>query len=250
MRCDDKWYNRFLGECRVGQLGRDSYCFLHGLCTLTAPCSGCSCNSSVIEDKVLGPHSKVLRDCFLQGCTDMAAKQFELECSRCREERSKRHRVVTNAARLAQEFQQEPFSSAPALYTFNVPRYFATNLRAREYAKQTKVQLTWCYARDVPLHPGDRDLPQQKRDEKLFSWLRRHDQETGHIPSIYPLAVGMPIRLTENVDRSRQLYRGRKGVIHGWTMAPGCTPQEVDGEFFLETLPVVIYVRFAEAWFL
>ena len=53
MRCDDKWYNRFLGECRVGQLGRDSYCFLHGLCTLTAPCSGCSCNSSVIEDKVL-----------------------------------------------------------------------------------------------------------------------------------------------------------------------------------------------------
>ena len=28
-------------------------------------------------------------------------------------------------------------------------------------------------------------------------------------------AVGMPDRLTDNVDRSRQLYRGRKGVIHG-----------------------------------
>ena len=87
-------------------------------------------------------------------------------------------------------------------------------------------------------------------DKKLFSCLRRRDQETGHIPSIYPLAVDMPVRLTENVDRSKQLYRDRRGVTHGWTMAPGCIPQEVDGEFSLETLPVVIYVRFAEALFL
>ena len=125
-----------------------------------------------------------------------------------------------------------------------MPRYFATNLRAREYAKQRNVQLSWCYARDVPLHPGDRDLPQEKLEAKLFSWLRRHDQETGHIPSIYPLAVGMPIRLTDNVDRSRQLYRGRKGVIYGWTMAPGCIPQKIDGEFILDALPLVIYLHF------
>eukprot|EP00959_Pyramimonas_sp_CCMP1952_P085534 1789493-Pyramimonas_sp.AAC.1 len=58
-----------------------------------------------------------------------------------------------------------PFSGAPALYTFNVPGYLATNLRAREFAKQKNVQLSWCYARDAPLHPGDRDLPKEKLDE-------------------------------------------------------------------------------------
>ena len=97
------------------------------------------------------------------------------------------------------------------------------------------------------LNPGDRDLLQEKLDAKLFFWLRRDDQKTGYIPGIYVLAVGMPIQLTDNVDRSRQLYRGRKGVIHGWTVAPGCMPQEIDGEFILDALPVVIYIHFPEA---
>ena len=84
-------------------------------------------------------------------------------------------------------------------------------------------------------------------EAKLFSWLRRHDQETAHLPSIYALAVGMPIRLTENVDRSKQLYRGRKGHIYGWTLAPGCIPAEFQGEFILDHLPSVIYIQFPEA---
>ena len=108
-----------------------------------------------------------------------------------------------------------PFDSAPALYTFNVPRAFATNLRAREYAKHRGVQLSWCYARDVPCLPEDRELPQKRYNAKMFSLLRFHDQQTRHLPSIYALAVGMPVRLTDTIDRSRQLYRGRKRVIHG-----------------------------------
>ena len=57
----------------------------------------------------------------------------------------------------------------------------------------------------------------------------------------------MPVRLTENVDRSRQLFRGRKGIIHGWTPAPGCIPEEFEGEFILDRLPVVVYIYFPEA---
>ena len=145
------------------------------------------------------------------------------------------------------ELHGKPFDSAPALYTFNVPRYFATNLRAREYAKQRDVQLSWAYARDVPCLPEDRELPEEKLEAKLFAWLQKHDQQTGHLPSIYPLAVGMPVRLTDSVDRSRQLYRGRKGVIHGWTLAPRCIPTEIQGEFVLDTLPLVVYIHFPEA---
>ena len=250
MRCDDEWYNSFLGQCRVGNLSMEDYSYFHGLPTLASPCAGkCGCNDDVVDDSVLGPCRKTWKERFSGGCADMAALQTspDGECAECRAERAKRHRVLTNTESLAPELRSDPFSGAPALYTFNVPRYFATNLRAREFAKQKNVQLSWCYARDVPLYPADRDLPREKLDTKLFSWLRRHDQETGHIPSIYPLAKGMPIRLTDNVDRSRQLYRHRKGVIYGWTMAPGCTPQEIEGEFILDTLPLVIYLHFPEA---
>ena len=52
--------------------------------------------------------------------------------------------------------RSEPLSSAPALYTFTIPGYFATNLRAREYGKQINVQLTGCYARDVPMQAGQK----------------------------------------------------------------------------------------------
>eukprot|EP00959_Pyramimonas_sp_CCMP1952_P254331 5312615-Pyramimonas_sp.AAC.1 len=52
----------------------------------------------------------------------------------------------------------------------------------------------------------------------------------------------MPIRLTENVDRSRQLYGGRKGVIHGWVLPHDCRVEEIEGEFVLESLPLVIYL--------
>ena len=218
MRCDDQWYNSFLRQCRVGDLSMEDYCFFHGLPTLTSPCAGnCNCNMDVMDDEILGRYRKAWKNIFLNGCSNMTAfkKNAQGECQDCHTERIKRHRVMKPSDAVPPELHKKPFSGAPALYTFNVPRYFATHLRAREYAKQNNVQLSWCYARDVPLHPGDRDLPHDKLDAKLFSWLRRHDQETCHLPSIYPLAKGMPIRLTDNVDRDRQLYRGRKGVMVG-----------------------------------
>ena len=181
MRCDDAWYNSFLRQCRVGNLSLEHYSYFHGLPTLTSPCAGaCRCNDDVVKDDVLGPHRRAWKDKFLNGCAYMAAmqKSREGECAECRAERPRRHRVVTDAESPAPELRRSPFSGAPALYTFNVPRYFATNLRAREFAKQKNIQLTWCYARDVPLHPGDRDLSRDNLDKKRFNWLRRHDQET------------------------------------------------------------------------
>ena len=168
----------------------------------------------------------------------------EESCKNCKRERLRRHKVLSSLDALPAGIRKGSFISAPALYSFNVPRYFSTNLRAREIAKQSNVQLSWCYAKDVPLFPGDRELPADALQNKLFAWLRRHDQETSHLASIYPLAVGLPIRLTENVDRDKKLYKGRKGMIHGWTMAPGCIPEEVDGEFLLSHLPLVIYIFF------
>ena len=57
----------------------------------------------------------------------------------------------------------------------------------------------------------------------------------------------MPFRLSESVDRERQLYRGRRGTIYGWTMSHGTIPQEINGEFVLDHLPTIIYLHFKEA---
>jgi hypothetical protein len=57
----------------------------------------------------------------------------------------------------------------------------------------------------------------------------------------------MPVRLTDTVDRKRQMYRGRRGLIYGWTLHPACIPEDVDGEWLLDRLPLVIYIHFPEA---
>ena len=97
------------------------------------------------------------------------------------------------------------------------------------------------------MHPSDRELKAEALNEKRMSWLQRHDQDTGNITSLLPLAVGMPIRLTDNVDRNRQLYRGRRGELHAWTLHPESTTVEINGELLVDRVPVTIYVLFPEA---
>ena len=249
MRCTDVWYNSFLTQCRGGDLTDEMYAFLHGLPTLSSPQLDCACNHKIEHDPLLGNYRADWKTMFMLGEKDMAAciRASESACPECTAERQRRCRVLTDLRCIPAALRKPPYTAAPALYSFNVPRYFSSQLRAREFAKQNNVQLSWCYAKDVPLHPGDRELKAECLQEKLFSWLRRHDQETCHLPSILPLAVGMPVRLLESVDREKQLYRGRRGFIYGWTLARNCIPVDVDGEFLLDHLPTVIYIRFPEA---
>ena len=250
MRCTDSWYNNFLGQCRIGDLSMEDYDYFHGLPTLASPGrEGCSCNKYIKQDKLLGEYREDWQRLFLYEGADMKSllESSSAECKTCKTERASRCRVINACSPLPSALQQEPFSSAPALYTFNVPRYRAIHLRAREFAKQKNVQLSWCYARDVPLLPEDRELPTERLHEKLFSWLSLHDQETQHIPSIYPLAVGMPVRVTENIDRNLLIYRGRKGKIYGWTESEDCIREECNGEFVLSQLPRAVYIRFDDA---
>ena len=59
MRCDDEWYNSFLGQCRIGKLSMGNYSYFHGLPTLMSPCAGkCDCNDDVVNDDVLGPYRR------------------------------------------------------------------------------------------------------------------------------------------------------------------------------------------------
>eukprot|EP00959_Pyramimonas_sp_CCMP1952_P171079 3574568-Pyramimonas_sp.AAC.1 len=71
-------------------------------------------------------------------------------------------------------------------------------------------------ARDTPTPDALRerpDLPQQK-----LAWLQRHDKESGDLYGFLPIAEGMPVALTDHIDRSedKNFLRGRGGRVHSW----------------------------------
>ena len=142
--------------------------------------------------------------------------------------------LCSSTKTLESQVQISIFSSVPFLYSFNVAQCLSSNVHASDIEKQKNGQLTWCYTRNEPLHAQDQDLPKDKSDRKLLSCPRRHDRKAVHLPSVYPLEVGMAIKLTERVDRGMPFHRGCQGVIHGWTMAGGCS---IDGEFSLDSSP-------------
>ena len=116
------------------------------------------------------------------------------------------------------------------------------HLRAREFAKTHQRQLYWAIARDIPLFNDDRSLPKDKLKAKLCKWLLNHDKKTGNITSILPLVKGLPVRLTESVDRKRRLYKDRPGKIVGWAPHPKENSVAVDEERFLRQLPPCIHI--------
>ena len=65
-----------------------------------------------------------------------------LECTRCAQARQARDRALHRGAGSAQLLCSEPFDTAPAIYNFNMPRYFVILLRAREFAKRHNLTLT------------------------------------------------------------------------------------------------------------
>ena len=54
-------------------------------------------------------------------------------------------------------------------------------------------------------------------DTKRRRWLEFHDQKTSGIMGLLPLIKGLPVRLTEHVDRGKALFKNTKCKIHGWT---------------------------------
>ena len=61
-------------------------------------------------------------------------------------------------------------------------------------------------------------LDEDALTEKRKRWLQAHDQKTGGIMGLLPLVKGLPVRLTDHVDRGLGLFKNSKCTIHGWTL--------------------------------
>ena len=250
MRCIDPWYGQVLTECRNGNLTTESYCYLHGLPTLLSPRLRCACNEDVIyDDPVVGPYRLSWKEEFVTRGMNMHdfLSSADAECAECRKERHRRHITITDPCKPPAKIHAEPFTTATALYNYNVPRFYCIFLRAREFAKQHNKQLSWCYAVDVPVNAEVDKLGAEGLKAKRLRWLQRHDQHTAHMPSKYALAVDMPVVLTSHVDKERKLFKNTKGVIHSWVLDQDFeahSREEFDGEILLNRLPAVVYIHF------
>ena len=85
------------------------------------------------------------------------------------------------------------------------------------------------------------DLPAKK-----VSWLNRHDRESGDLYGMLPLIIGMPVAVTEHINRSNDIkvLKGRVGYIHSWVLAPDENSEYEDGVRMLQKLPTVVFVKF------
>lgn len=66
---------------------------------------------------------------------------------------------------------------------------------------------------------------------------------------MFPLAKGLPVSLTDHLDRSpeKNLLRGRLGKIVGWILAEEDDYSEYEHNMILKKLPKVVFVRFEDA---
>ncbi|CAK0818888.1 unnamed protein product [Prorocentrum cordatum] len=89
------------------------------------------------------------------------------------------------------------------------------------------------------------DLAQQK-----MAWLQRHDKESGDLYGFLPIVEGMPVALTDHIDRSedKNLLRGRVGRVQSWACDGDGDNDRVTrgGETILKKTPKVIFVLFDE----
>ena len=87
------------------------------------------------------------------------------------------------------------------------------------------------------------DLPSRK-----LQWLQRHDRDCGALYGMLPLCVGMPVALTDHIDRNpdKCLLRGKIGFVHSWIAdTEDSDPGELAKKVWSKP-PKVVFVQFFE----
>ena len=240
-RCKDKWYNEFLEECRAKQLTADNHSFIHGY-----------------ETSVPGSWLKGAPQCKKRECAALPArwekdkargvpweKRQAQECATCQGERRKRCRVAVDEKH--QEFAWPKFLKAPAIVANNDVKYDTNKKRAAQFAHRQRQSIFWCIAKDNVTLDALRDnpsLPEKKRD-----WLQRHDRECSDLYGMFPLIKGMPVALTDHIDRNpeKNLLRGCVGHVHSWILHQDDQQEKYPNDVLLQKLPQVVFVKFKGA---
>lgn len=238
-RCKDKWMQEVQEEIRKGCLSEDNWRFLHGKKT-GVPGSWCRGQALCGTEKcaTLGEQR--------EETTKSTRKRIAAEeCAQCRRERRTRERVAKSETDV--RFADAMFVGAPSIVPNNDIKYEINKLRSRKFADEKGETITWVPARDVPGQEVLRTIS-NVRARKL-SWLGKHDKECGDLYGMLPLVKGLPVFLTEHLDRSdgKKLLRGKQGFIDSWVLDDEEKSTFTGQERILTHLPKVVFIRFPDA---
>ena len=207
-RCDDDWLKEVQQELRFGKLSSNNHKFLHGMPTSVpgswvngdVECGRESCRhlATAYLDE---PLSKFKGKRKLETNPEVVVVQ---ECAFCKRERQRKCRV----AQTSNAFKEAPFDVAPAIFANNDVKYNANKSRAHKYANDNNLAVTYASARDTPSHDAMREKPGIAAEKLL--WLKRHDRETGDLYGMLPLIHGMPVAVTDHIDRNPQQKINKK----------------------------------------
>lgn len=236
MRCDDEWWLEVLEECRHGRMTQDTWAYLHGTHTST---SGMWLNGTCKDGTVPGPQCAA-------GCL-----QQEGECAECEKERKRRCRVYKAGERLGlgaddRRLQSKKFRHAVTVVPNNDLKMEICKRGAAQWARDHGERILWCAASDRVTSKCGLLEDEHLRSKKV-AWLSKHDKACGGLFGMLPLIRGMPVYLTNHIDRSEKgLLRGKSGTLVGWQLDPRepTPPKGVD--HFLTHLPKCVYVQFQE----
>ena len=92
-------------------------------------------------------------------------------------------------------------------------QYHAGKVRATAWASANGRQVPWSKAVGMPMRPSHPERPYLKGDKVRRLYYR--DKNCGKMHGALPLAIGMPMMLVDQADRSpeKQLLRGRVGRV-------------------------------------
>ena len=197
-RCKDEWYLEMLDECRAGYMTDTTHAFLHGLPT-----------------SVPGSWERGTASCGRVECAALEGKDWQLilagECDNCRTQRASKQIVATGPDDI--RFSNDTFRSAPLIVPNNDTKYHTNKTRSQLYSQLVGNKIEWAQAKDTPTAEVLQSTPCDINTK--LKWLQRHDKESGNLYGMLPLIQGMPVVLTDHLDRSRDknLLRGTRGRL-------------------------------------
>ena len=228
----DEWFLGVQDEFRRGDLSERTHQFLHGRPTDVA-------GSWVGDAPTCGSEQCVINAAAI-------AQDNSRECEICQAERRRRQLVASGPDDA--RFALPEFVEATAIYPNQDVKCKVARQRAVDWAASHQKQISWVYARDSARHGTHQERPYTSADK--LRWLGYHDKACADMPGWLPLAVGMPVVLTDHLDRSeKQLLRGRRATIHSWVVDDEEMGVDDVAEVTLRKMPRQIVLDFhTDAW--
>ena len=272
LRCQDEWLHEVQQEVRHGCLSQDNYNFLHGKPTDVPGswvngdvlCGNAACRKlakqqeasenprSLRPGEFVSETTRSLRPKPSKHVSKRAAKPDQdiimtKECKTCSAERKSKQLVATNPD--DERFRQDKFLAAPAVYPNNDIKYDVNKQRAQTYAAAHGEAITWVSAKDTVAQDALRAKPGLAAQK--LEWLKKHDRDCGDLYGMLPLVHGMPMALTDHIDRSndKKLLRGKVGYVHSWVLHNDEDQNSTfEGNYrILKKPPVVVFLKFPGA---